>query len=181
VCIQLLPFLSWSFLLWSLLSCITNSLHQHRQKVSATFGLSTDRTLLTQSNFYLSHLRKLESFRGAFQIQWSAQLSTYSLIIHRELLKLFWLPQGISTQNSMQRTQPWPYTMQRIFLQIIWTNNIQAGKKCRGISDHVCPRSIHDKFLSIQRLSSRRVMTHFVIDNSHSMMWFMMNGRTIWK
>ena len=97
---------SWSSLLWSFLSLLalpifptvfhwgysTNIDKKYLWHSVRGAGLSKDRTLLVKSNFYISHLRKLESFCNVLQIQLSDQLSTHSLIINRKLFRLFWLP-----------------------------------------------------------------------------------------
>jgi len=104
VCSQLLPFLLWSLLSSCILLVLpifptvyhwgysTNTYKKYLWHSVRGAGLSKDGTLLAKSNFYISHLRKLESFYGALQIQLSDQLSTHSLIIDRELFRLFRFP-----------------------------------------------------------------------------------------
>jgi len=157
VCIQLLPFMIMPFMIFALSSCIllvllifptlyhwgysTNTDKKYLWHSVGGAGLSKDGTLLAKSNFYISHLRKLE--RPPDSIIW---LTINTQPDHRSrTVEVVLVALGISAQNSMQRTQPWSYIMQKIFLQIISTNNIQAGKKCRDISDHLSPRSIQKK------------------------------------
>ena len=76
VCIQLLPFMIMPFMIFALSSCIllvllifptlyhwgysTNTDKKYLWHSVGGAGLSKDGTLLAKSNFYISHLRKLE-------------------------------------------------------------------------------------------------------------------------
>jgi len=162
VCIQLLPFMIMPFMIFALSSCIllvllifptlyhwgysTNTDKKYPWHSDGGAGLSKDGTLLTKSNFYISHLRKLECPPDS--IIWSTintQPDHRSRTVEVVLVAL-----GISAQNSMQRTQPWSYIMQKIFLPIISTNNIQASfwsgsMRKRSLSQTKKPRPDKDE------------------------------------